>query len=337
MATPLPSIHVRESVGLLQLRAGLRAGEGKAADAWDDVFTIFRLARMLSQGGTLIEWLVAAACEHIAMDSAVMLLEHSPPTAKEARDFGERFAKLPPGGTVLPKLNLTEWAMCNEFLQALYRDGLQTLDNFTRAVERKTPPTETDAAFREAVDWELLFEMVRGDFERITAAFQLPTHAEREKAWATLLSETANAADEAKGLSMELKTLRGIKRDEDRRTFTKKFSNSQRTLPATMKGLCDVSYRTDQKRAIMTVAFALAKHHADTGKYPAALADLAPKYIKAVPYDLFSGKALRYATADGGYLLYSVGVNATDDGGAFHTDTPPGDDLGVRIPREKSK
>jgi hypothetical protein len=337
MATPLLASQAREIAGLLQLRITLRAGEGKAADAWDDVFTLFRLARLLSQGGTLVEWLVAAACEHLAMDAAVMLLELVWPTAKEARDFGAQFAKLPPGGMAVPKLALSERAICNDFLQALFRDGLQTLENYKQVVEKISPPNEADAAFREAVDWDLLFQIRRRDVERIEAADKLPTHAEREKAWATFLSETTKETDGAKGLSLDLKTFRKISGADARGTFTTKFAHAQPPLAPLMKPLCDVTYRTEQKRAILGLAFALAEHHADTGKYPNVLADLKPNYIKNIPGDLFSGEPLKYTKTDTGYLLYSVGVNAKDDGGRFHTDTPPGDDLGVRMPRELPK
>jgi hypothetical protein len=64
------------------------------------------------------------------------------------------------------------------------------------------------------------------------------------------------------------------------------------------------------------VAFALAEHRAQRGSYPPRLADLAPKYIPAVPKDVFAGDAdLHYARQGDGYLLYSVGPNGRDDGG----------------------
>ncbi len=80
----------------------------------------------------------------------------------------------------------------------------------------------------------------------------------------------------------------------------------------------------------------------NTGKYPAKLADLAPKYLATVPDDLFSGKPLVYQPAKEGYLFYSVGVNGTDDGGQLLTDpgdpaTGRGDDLGVRMPGDKER
>ena len=80
------------------------------------------------------------------------------------------------------------------------------------------------------------------------------------------------------------------------------------------------------------VAFALAAYRADSGHFPTNLADLAPKYLTTIPCDLFSGKPLIYRPTADGYLLYSVGLNGADDGGRFHDDNPPGDDIGVRMP-----
>jgi hypothetical protein len=59
---------------------------------------------------------------------------------------------------------------------------------------------------------------------------------------------------------------------------------------------------------------------------------LAPKYLKRIPSDLFSGQALIYRPNEDGYLLYSVGVNGKDEDGRGHDDEPAGDDLSVRIP-----
>ena len=62
---------------------------------------------------------------------------------------------------------------------------------------------------------------------------------------------------------------------------------------------------------------------------------LAPKYLKEIPGDIFSGKALIYRITEDGYLLYSVGVNGQDEGGRSFEDVPPGDDLAVRMPLPK--
>ena len=70
------------------------------------------------------------------------------------------------------------------------------------------------------------------------------------------------------------------------------------------------------------LAFALAEYRARHGSYPAKLADLVPKYVAAVPQDIFSGGALHYTLQGDGYLLYSVGPNGKDDGGRNREDNP---------------
>jgi hypothetical protein len=39
-----------------------------------------------------------------------------------------------------------------------------------------------------------------------------------------------------------------------------------------------------------------------------------------------------YRPNDSGYVLYSVGVNGVDDEGRTDADSPPGDDLVIRMP-----
>jgi hypothetical protein len=90
--------------------------------------------------------------------------------------------------------------------------------------------------------------------------------------------------------------------------------------------------RRGQVQDNLTLAFALAWHKADKGRYPKKLDELAPKYLKDIPQDVFSGKALIYRPSEKGYLLYSVGVNGKDDAGRGPADRPQGDDLSVRMP-----
>ena len=64
------------------------------------------------------------------------------------------------------------------------------------------------------------------------------------------------------------------------------------------------------------VACALDRYRLANGRLPDTLEALAPRFIAAVPNDVIDGKPLRYRpAASGGYLLYSIGWNQTDDGG----------------------
>jgi len=64
------------------------------------------------------------------------------------------------------------------------------------------------------------------------------------------------------------------------------------------------------------VACALERYRLANGQFPETLDTLAPKFIAQVPDDIINGQPLKYRrTADGRFVLYSVGENETDDGG----------------------
>ncbi len=83
-----------------------------------------------------------------------------------------------------------------------------------------------------------------------------------------------------------------------------------------------ISARRDQaSHAGVRLAVALERYHAAHNAYPAALADLVPDSLDAIPGDPFTGQPFGYrATTDAenapaGYVLYSFGGNGTDNGG----------------------
>ena len=64
------------------------------------------------------------------------------------------------------------------------------------------------------------------------------------------------------------------------------------------------------------VAIALERYRLAHGEYPESLDALAPQLLKQLPHDIINGQPLHYRrTADGQFVLYSVGWNETDDGG----------------------
>jgi hypothetical protein len=65
------------------------------------------------------------------------------------------------------------------------------------------------------------------------------------------------------------------------------------------------------------VAVALERHRLAHGQYPESLDALAPQFMEKVPHDVIGGGPLHYRrTDDGQFILYSVGWNERDDGGA---------------------
>jgi hypothetical protein len=173
-------------------------------------------------------------------------------------------------------------------------------------------------------------------YDRLAAAAAKPTRAERVKAGAEVDAELNKLLKGRKEMGDIRRLARQAGDDEQLRTATSEqiaVVLLGLLAPAVQK-IGDANDRAEQTARHGVLAFALAAYHADHQKYPAALADLSPKYLKAVPDDLFSGKAVIYKPVDGGFMLYSVGVNGTDDGGRSFGDEPRGDDLVVRVPKK---
>ena len=72
------------------------------------------------------------------------------------------------------------------------------------------------------------------------------------------------------------------------------------------------------------VAAALERYRLAHGAFPDSLDALSPQLMDPIPHDVIDGEPLHYRrTADGQFVLYSVGWNETDDGGVVVFKKPP--------------
>ncbi len=85
--------------------------------------------------------------------------------------------------------------------------------------------------------------------------------------------------------------------------------------------------KADQAVANITMCrlvLALKAYRREHGAYPASLTELQPALGWTIPDDPFSGKPYVYRTQEHGFILYSVGENAVDDGGLSEHDPSTG-------------
>ena len=86
----------------------------------------------------------------------------------------------------------------------------------------------------------------------------------------------------------------------------------------------NTQHLAEQRLLLTTVA--LQSYRVGHGEWPAALTELVPDYLPALPNDPFSNSSLVYRRTVDGYLLYSLGPNRQDDGGAkFEFPDDPSD------------
>jgi hypothetical protein len=83
----------------------------------------------------------------------------------------------------------------------------------------------------------------------------------------------------------------------------------------------------------LQVLLALERRRQAKGDWPATLEELTPQWLPVVSLDPFDGKALRYRKLTDGIIVYSVGPDTKDDGGAIGPAKPPGGpkDFGYRL------
>jgi len=74
------------------------------------------------------------------------------------------------------------------------------------------------------------------------------------------------------------------------------------------------------------IVCALERYHLARGEYPATLEELTPRFIEKIPADLIGGQPPHYhRTADGKFLLYSIGWTEKDHGGQSGSKVSEGD------------
>jgi hypothetical protein len=335
----LPNVQKCRAIGAaLVTRAMLNLGEGKTEAAWNDLMAAHRLGRLIARGGTLIEMLVGFAIDAIATQGEIAWLGAA--NADPAVLFAcvKDLQALPAFPTVASKIDLGERFMFLDIVMMVDAQGLKHLDGLAGGGGGKRNIAEDILAgiVLAKIDWDPALENAKSWYDRIVAALGAKTRGERRK--------------ECDAIEQELRKLKGQATDPANivaaigkgqgagKEVGKSVGNILICLliPAVTK-VQDAADRTAQNHANLQLALALVRHKADAGSYPKNLADLAPKYLKEVPTDIFSEKPLIYKSDDKGFTLYSVGPNGTDDAGRSRDDDPRGDDLKVQLPLPEKK
>jgi hypothetical protein len=335
IGTLLPSVQkCRELASALTCRAMLRVKEGKYDEAWQDLLACHRLGRLITRGATLIESLVGIAISQIASNATLAYLQFADLTSEQVLDRLADLEKLPRVMPMADKIGTGERMMGLDALQNMRRGG-----NPAALLGDNDAPTAEQLKALGKLDWTPTMQAMNKWYDRMSAAMRLKDRAAREKEFDRIDAELAAAKKDTKKLE---KLIKDSKDEKDAKAIGKEVATTignvlMGLLAPAVRKVQGAEDRMTQVQNNLRLAFAMAAYHKDSGRYPAELRDLAPKYLAAVPGDVFSGKPLVYKPSGKGYLFYSVGQNGKDDGGRWYDDTPPGDDPGVRMPLPELK
>jgi hypothetical protein len=299
----------RQSSRALVTRALMRAGSDDAAGALEDLLTVHRLARLIAQGPIMLDRLVGYAVEDHVSDAEQAIAADGTLTAAQAREWMKAIHDVPPMNSFVDSMGVSERYMFLDAMQFGARHGaanfLRTLDS--TGVRRPdfywgVIPIRFAQAMRVANDW----------YDRLSAAGSKPTRVERHRALEALDQELASSRSKG-NISMMI--------------------SSEWPLQIFFPNLTAIASRydaVDAHRAMTQAALALAAYHAERRTYPRSLDALKPDYLAEVPVDPFSEKPLVYRASKDGYVLYSVGLDRSDDNGALPIQKEDKGDLVLR-------
>ena len=306
LASLLPSVQMIRGVArALPVRAMRHLGEGRTAEAWQDLLACHRVARLTSENFSLVGQLVALAIDGIACNGTTTFLHHANLDAEAARQILVDLQQLGPASNCAQTMDQGERLQFLDTVLYIATDGPGDLAGLLGI------PTELEFVCRARVDWNEVLRKGNAWFDELVAAAQLPTLEERRVAFERTDQKLARMSSQVKNPSAWVgSVLNGKRRTEMAKNLLISFM-----LPATSASL-NAEDRTKTQLELTRLAAALAVYRAEQGAYPEQLADLVPGVLSKLPVDLYSGKSFLYERKnDGGYLLYSVFENGIDDGG----------------------
>ncbi len=343
IAMLLPGVQMLRSVGrAFSIRAMWHAGEGRPEAAWQDLKTCFQFARVTSKGATLVEQLVAIAIDTLTLKQTVALLQYREPDAKFARQVLKDLMVLETPCDVIRSFDLGDRIFyADTVLMLTYNPDILRDFGFDEAAQVMSATERLGYLSVAKIDWNFILREGNAWYDRLRDAGKKPTYQERRAAFAEIENDLKQLSERA---ITPGRVVAGMLSCDARSAILSDVMVSL-MLPA----LDAATKAQDRAVAILDltrVAAALAVYRAEQGKYPEKLEQLVPSVLATVPDDLYTGKPFIYERkTDGGYLLYSVYENETDEGGTNGDDIWAGEwmkvdpagttqmlDLVIRVP-----
>jgi hypothetical protein len=332
----------RAFANALIARAMLKVSQGASGEAWQDLLACHRLGWLVGRGGMIIDALVGIAIDGVACKADLAFLAETKPNAKRIEHCLRDLQNLPTFPALADKLDLGERFLFLDSAMGMAREGAVPDDPLLRIFQNFPLIGKLDAA----IDWNPTMQSGNRFYDRTVAALRETDRDLRKKSLEQI-------DEELRGLKQ--KWDKELQRFEDElKKLQAKSPNAmsraeliERIVKARDQMIGDILIsmlapsvnkmprawdRVQQVHDNLRIAFALEWYQRDNRRHPKKLEDLAPKYLKEIPADIFSGKSLIYRPNEKGYLLYSVGYYGKDEGGRGLEDEPMGWNISVRMP-----
>ena len=278
----------KHAVSLMAIETALAAADGNTNE-WPQILSDqLRLIQTLNTEPILISQLVRNASLIITRNAVEWALGHGAPSAEDCKLLQQSFWRI--GETNLfPRTLIAERAVTLPMFRATIEDLDRMGDQDQEALSEAHLNSNSLTLYRV---------MGMADRDKI---FYLDF---MEHAIAQAGSGAPQMLDLVDDFETAVKTAK-----ENRYIIPGMF------MPAIAKS--PVKFVGAQAAMRMTAtAFAIERFRHAHGRLPQNLQQLVPEFMESVPIDPFDGQQMRYKTGPKGYVVYSVGEDRIDDGGA---------------------
>jgi hypothetical protein len=327
----------RNCARFLRQDAMLAIGEGRIEDAENDLLACHRLGRLVCQGPLFIDFLTGVAIDGTACWGDRTLAQSGRLSAAQALSYRKKLLELPPLPKTSDKFDLGERVWLLDNIPLIARDGPGSVKDLLTVIPGKKPSERLLSQFSSIsttdFDWDTVMRTSNSWFDRMVAAGRKPTRAERVQAWQKIDDELRHITQENKSDADIEKALSNGQ--PARAVLAKKMGDILiSSLAAPLKGGCGAEIRREVDNDLSQFVLALSAYRSDRGSYPERLTALTPEYFPDFPEDCYTASDYIYRRDGNAYLLYSVGPNGKDDGGADREKDPENDDIAIRSPQE---
>jgi hypothetical protein len=292
---------VRTVTNLLQYDAMLRCQDGDLDGALVSCRAILNASRSLRDQPLLISLLVRLACHQVALATLNRILAQGQPS-EEALSQLQRMLEEEEAEPLLLTAFRGERANADALLEAVIRGDVAAAQVYSPGYIPGSPAADRLLS-------TVLGGSVRGNrgallkyMNRVVEIAKLPEqeqYRELDQLLANLPRQTM---------------------------FVRQMASS----------MTKVGEATRRGQALLRSALVLVaaeRYRLKHGRWPEALTDLVPDYLRFVPADPYDGAPLRYRRLADGVVSYSVGLDGQDNGGTLDPSRPlsPGTDVGYRL------
>ena len=280
------------------------------------------MSRLVAQTWDVNGCLQSVAFDAMASHGDQSFIANEQLTAEKARNCLADLANLEPLPDMSAAVDVGERVRLVDWIIHIARYGRSGVADTT------IEPPGRYSFVNASIDWDIVLETIHGHLDNIVATMQVPDHQART---ADLDRVTTEAQAQAEMTHIEVLAAKSMV--VGREATSRKVAWQLLTELAPAFGQARVAEtRAAARERLTRIGFALRIHQREQGDYPATLEELTPDPLHEIPLDPFTDAPLVYhRTDDGGFRLYSVGDNRTDDGGATYDSEPEGDDIILEV------